>query len=110
MRITDTGPIDLPLADGVARELPRIAESWVQHVQSRTRSGVDADGRRFPPKAGGGASNLHESGAMVQSFRVQRLDTNGFRLAPTGRRNLAVAHIHQARGRKWIGVDPDTVE
>ena len=108
--VRDTGPIDLPLDRGIARELPRIAQEWVEAIRDRTRSGVDADGRRFPPKADGSASNLHDSGRMVESFAVQRLDSNGFRLAPTDRRNLAVAFIHQHRDRPWIGIDPDTVE
>ena len=109
MRIHDTGwkpALTDALDSGIRRTLPAIAQEWVEAVQQRTLSGVDADGRRFPPKADGSASNLHDSGRMVESFAVQRLDSNGFRLAPTDRRNLAVAFIHQHRGRPWIGM-PD---
>lgn len=112
MRIIDSGwtpALTRALDSGIDRTLPAIAQEWVDHVQQRTKSGRAVDGSRFPPKANGEASNLVDSGRMVESFAVQRLDRNGFVLAPTDRRNLAVAYIHQHRGRPWIGVDDRTV-
>ena len=45
---------------------------------------------------------MTDTGEMLRSLHADVTD-NGFRLAPTGRRNLTVAHVHQAGGRRWMG-------
>ena len=114
MRITDTGPIDLPLDRGIARELPRIADEWVDAIRDRTRRGVAADGSRFPARKDGSPSTLHQTGAMLAGFGVQRIDSGGFRLAPDRKQQHKALHHQRGSGnaprRAWVGVEADLIE
>ena len=104
----------LPLRSGLARELPRLASDLARGVRDRTLDGRDVAGRTFPPKADGSPSTLRDTGAMVESFRPERLDKRGFVLAPASRAERRRAALHQlGRGvpeRRWVGLDARQVD
>ncbi len=102
IRTSDTGPIALPDVRDVITD---VAHQWTAEVVARTRSGRDVNGRALRAKRDGSRSTLTDSGAMLRSFGPARIDSDGFTLAPAGRRNATVAHVNQARGRKWIAVN-----
>ena len=103
---SDTGPVSLPDLRGV---LDTIAGDWTDQIKRRTASGRDVDGRALRPKRDGTRSTLTDSGALLRSLTPDVGD-RGFKLAPTGRRNLTVGAIHQASGRRWAGASPDQIE
>ena len=74
-------------------------------IRDRTESGRAVAGRPFRRKADGSPPNLIDTGQMVESLKPTKIRADGFTLAPTGKRNRAIAHIHQNTGREWIGAD-----
>ena len=100
------GPVTFPSLRDVVSD---IASDWTTQIQQRTRSGIDASGRRFRPRKDGSASTLTASGRMVRSFRPTRVDEDGFTLAPGRGRDATVAYVNQARGRRWIAATPDQI-
>lgn len=117
MRIHDTGwkpALTDALDSGIRRTLPAIAQEWVEAVQQRTRSGIAADGSRFPARKDGSPSNLVDSGDMLRGFGVVSVGRDGFRLAPDRRQqHKALAHQRgsgHAPQRAWVGVEADLIE
>lgn len=100
----------LPLRRGLRAALPAVAADMARGIRDRTEAGRDVSGRAFRRKRDGSPSNLIDSGRMVESFQPADETATGFVLAPTGRRNRAVAHIHQATGREWIGADERQID
>lgn len=57
--------------------------SWIRDtIVSRTRAGVDADGRRLKPKDDGKPSTLTKSGKMLDTLRIEVTD-DGVTITPT---------------------------
>lgn len=100
----------LPLRRGLRAALPGVAGDMAASIRRRTESGRDVNGRPLQRKADGSPSNLIDTGRMVESFRPQAVTDTGFTLSPTGKRNRAIAHIHQATGREWIGADDKQID
>ena len=100
----------LPLRRGLRAAMPGIAGDMARGIRQRTESGRDVAGKPFPRKRDGSPSNLIDSGRMVESFEPLAVTDDGFRLAPKGKRNRAVAAIHQATGRRWVGADERQIE
>ena len=107
IRTSDTGPVRLPNLRGV---LDDIASDWTTEIRQRTRSGRDADGRQMRRRADGSVSRLHDSGKMLASLRPTTVDDRGFKIAPTGTRNVIVARTHQRSRRTFMGASPDQIE
>ena len=103
----------LPLRDGLRAALPDVASDLARGVRDRTADGRDVAGRTFPPKANGSPSTLRDTGAMVRSFRPERVTDTGFVLAPA-RSERRKAALHQlGRGvprREWVGLDARQVD
>ena len=105
--VRDSGAIDLP--GDLRPVLDDIARQWTAEVVARTRSGRDADGKTMRPRRDGTRATLHDSGAMLASLQADVGD-RGFKIAPAGRRNVIVAAVHQATGRRWAGASEDQIE
>ncbi len=109
---TSTAPLSdaLPLRRGLRSVMPGVAADMSRSIRQRTESGRDVSGRPFRRKKDGSRSTLQDSGRMVESFRPTEIRADGFTVAPTGKRNRAVAHVHQATGRRWIGADDRQID
>lgn len=106
IRTHDTGPINLP---DLRPALDTIADTWTHEIASRTRSGRGVTGRALRRKRDGSPSTLTDTGALLASLRPT-VDGKGFRIRPTGRRNLTIGAIHQATGRKWAGASAEQID
>ena len=78
-------------------------------VATRTRRGVDVDGRPFAPRADGSPSRLNESGAMLSSMRAMSAP-GGVAIGFGDPRQAAKAAAHQSGGRgrparRFFGLD-----
>ena len=100
----------LPLRSGLRAALPDIAAGMARGIRDRTEGGRDVAGKPFRRKRDGSPSTLRDTGRMVESFQPTEVTDKGFTLAPTGKRNRAIAHIHQATGRRWVGADDRQVD
>ena len=105
----------LPLRRGLEAALPEIAADLADEVRVRTQTGHDVSGYEFEPKRDGEPSNLHQTGAMVASFKPLKVTDRGFVLGIRDRKQRAKAKMHQDGigalfRREWIGLDEDQVE
>ena len=107
VNVRDSGPVTL--TGDLRGLLEDISDTWTSQIRQRTRSGKDADGRPMRRKADGSVSRLHDSGQMLGSLRADVGD-RGFKIAPTGARNIVIARTHQRGGRRWAGASEQQIE
>ncbi len=62
--------------------MTRLGLEVIARIKKRTLAGLDANGKPLGRyKNGGGAINLHDTGAMLDSMFVKRTRDNGFELS-----------------------------